>query len=93
MAVSGLAQQTLLFYLMVINALCYFLFAFDKCYSQRGERRIPEKTLLTVAILGGALGGVLAICQFRHKTRHGRFRYGLPLILALQLLFLIIFQA
>lgn len=84
MAVSGFTQQALLFYGLAINTLCYVLFALDKGYSQRGEQRIPERTLFTAAILGGALGGVLAMHQFQHKTRHKRFKYGLPLILALQ---------
>ncbi|MGI6434611.1 MAG: DUF1294 domain-containing protein [Syntrophomonadaceae bacterium] len=84
MAVSGFAQQALLFYGLAINTLCYVLFALDKGYSQRGEQRIPERTLFMTAILGGALGGVLAMHQFQHKTRHKRFKYGFTLILALQ---------
>jgi uncharacterized membrane protein YsdA (DUF1294 family) len=62
------------------------LFVLDKGYSQRGEKRIPEKILFTVALLGGALGGILAMYQFRHKTRHFRFKYGLPALLVLQLI-------
>lgn len=84
MPVSGFTQQALLFYGLAINTLCYVLFALDKGYSQRGERRIPERTLFAVSILGGALGGILAMHQFRHKTRRHRFKYGLPLLLALQ---------
>lgn len=88
MAESGFAQQALLFYGMALNALCYVLFALDKGYSQRGEQRIPERTLFMVAILGGSLGGILAMHQFQHKIRYNRFKYGLTLILALQLILL-----
>jgi len=85
MAYSGFAYQVLLYYALMVNTLCYVLFVLDKGYAQRGEKRIPEKSLFTAALLGGALGGILAMYQFRHKTRHRRFKYGLPLILILQL--------
>ena len=86
MATSRFVYQVLLYYALVINTVCYALFVLDKGYSQRGEKRIPEKILFTVALLGGALGGILAMYQFRHKTRHFRFKYGLPALLVLQLI-------
>ncbi len=93
MAYSGFAHQVLLFYALAVNTLCYVLFALDKGYSQRGEKRIPERTLFTAALLGGALGGILAMYQFRHKTRHRSFKYGLPIILVLQLVLIIYYFA
>ena len=54
MATSGFVYQVLLYYALVINTVCYALFVLDKGYSQRGEKRIPEKILFTVALLGGA---------------------------------------
>lgn len=44
-----------------------------------------ERTLLLVAALGGAAGGVLGMYTFRHKTRHWYFKYGLPALLLAQL--------
>jgi uncharacterized membrane protein YsdA (DUF1294 family) len=85
MIYSGLAYQILLYYLLAVNTLCYVLFALDKGYAQRGEKRIAEKKLLAVSLIGGSFGGILAMYQFRHKTRQPTFKYGLPLILALQL--------
>ena len=85
MAYSGFAHQVLLFYALAVNTLCYVLFALDKGYSQRGEKRIPERTLFTAALLGGALGGILAMYQFRHKT--------LPIILVLQLVLIVYYFA
>lgn len=86
MTYSALAYQFGLYYALAVNTLCYVCFALDKGYAQRGEKRIPETTLITMALLGGSLGGVLAMYQFRHKTRHRIFKYGLPLILLLQCL-------
>ena len=42
--------------------------------------------LFLPALLGGAVGAILGMRLFHHKTLHKRFRYGLPLILILQLL-------
>ena len=47
---------------------------------------LPERVLLSWAAAGGALGGVLAMRLFRHKTLHRRFSIGMPAMLAAQLL-------
>ncbi len=68
-------------YLVIINAASLLLMHADKKKAQRGAWRIPEATLLTVAALGGSLGGLIGMQAFRHKTRHLRFAVGLPLLL------------
>ena len=72
-------------YLVLINAAAFLLMLLDKQKSRRGAWRIPEKTLLTIAILGGSAGAIIGMYMFRHKTRHLKFALGLPLILALQI--------
>ncbi len=47
--------------------------------------RIPEKTLFIAAILGGSVGAMAGMAFFHHKTRKAAFRWGMPLILILQL--------
>ena len=70
----------LLFYLLLINLLGLFLYALDKAKSKRkGSSRIPERTLLWVARLGGGVGCWLGMMLFRHKTKHTRFRVLVPL--------------
>ena len=49
-------------------------------------RRVPERTLFFIAALGGSVGVLLGMYAFRHKTLHKRFVFGVPLILAAQLL-------
>lgn len=57
----------------------------DKRRAKRGKWRIQERTLFTFAIIGGSVGIILGGKWFRHKTRHKSFKYGIPLILVLQL--------
>lgn len=72
-------------YLLAANLAAFALMGADKRRARRGEWRVPERTLFLPAVLGGALGGVLGMRLFRHKTRHWYFRWGFPLLLALQL--------
>jgi uncharacterized membrane protein YsdA (DUF1294 family) len=71
---------TLLLYLLLINLLGFILYGLDKAKSKRkGSRRIPERTLLWVARLGGGVGCWLSMMLFRHKTQHTRFMILVPL--------------
>ncbi|MBP1757966.1 MAG: hypothetical protein H6Q61_215 [Firmicutes bacterium] len=71
-------------YVLLLSLAAFLLMGIDKGRARRGRRRIPERILLGVALLGGSPGGVLGMHMFRHKTRHWYFRYGLPGILMLQ---------
>ncbi len=72
--------------LLLINLLAFVLFGLDKRRAQTGRWRISEKALFLSALLGGSPGAILGMKFFHHKTLHKRFRYGLPLILAAQVL-------
>ena len=71
-------------YLPAVNLAAFVLMGMDKRRARRGEWRISEKALFLPAVLGGALGGVLGMKVFRHKTRHWYFRFGFPLLALLQ---------
>jgi len=79
----------LLTYGLVINVVSYAAMATDKAKARHGTRRISEATLLTLALLGGSAGTVLAQQTIRHKTRKEPFRSWLIGILMFQLLTLI----
>ena len=72
-------------YLAIINALVLVVYGGDKLFAKLDSWRVPEKVLLLLALLGGSIGALLAMQIFRHKTRHLKFRYGVPLILLLQI--------
>lgn len=78
-------MKYLLIYLLIINALGFLLMRADKARAKKNRWRIPERTLMTVAALGGSLGSLLGMYLFRHKTRHRKFVCGIPLLLAGQI--------
>ena len=70
--------------LTIIGGMSFLLFAMmgiDKSLAKRGAWRVSEKTLFLLALLGGALGGIIGMYFFRHKTRHTSFKAGLPMLL------------
>ena len=75
----------LLCYLAAINAVAFIAYGIDKWKAKRGQWRIAETTLLRLAALGGSLGAWLGMKVWHHKTQHKKFRYGIPLIIFLQL--------
>lgn len=75
----------ILLYLLLINLLGLFFMYSDKRKAQNNEYRISERTLWTVAILGGALGSTLGMNWFRHKTKHASFKWGLPALTLVEL--------
>lgn len=79
-------MKLLFFYLLGMNLLAFVLMGEDKRRAQRGARRVPERTLLLSAALGGSLGALAGMLSWRHKTRKRKFTLGLPGILLLQLL-------
>lgn len=58
----------------------------DKVKAIKGAWRIQERTLFIVALCGGVIGIFIGSQLFRHKTQKKRFKYGIPLILLLQLI-------
>ncbi len=72
-------------YVIMMNLVSFALMGIDKYKAKKKAWRIPEATLFLFAIFGGSLGSTLGMFAFHHKTRHWYFRYGLPLILIVQL--------
>ena len=78
-------------WLLLINLVTFLVFGLDKWKARRkvrneAVRRVPEKTLFLLSILGGSIGALLGMRVFHHKTLHRSFRYGIPAILILQIL-------
>lgn len=70
--------------LLLTNMVSFLLMGEDKRRARRGAWRISERTLFLSAALFGALGGVLGMRIFHHKTKHLSFRLGFPALLVAQ---------
>ena len=91
--------NALLYYLIVINVVTFLVYGIDKWRStsgrllptgrkkaKQGSWRISEATLLIFAVIGGSIGALLGMKIWHHKTMHKKFKYGLPLILIIQII-------
>ena len=78
-------ETAMLIYLALLNIADFVLMAVDKQSAQLHRRRIPETNLLALAVLGGSIGGILAMVLLRHKIRKPAFAVGLPVIALVQL--------
>jgi uncharacterized membrane protein YsdA (DUF1294 family) len=91
--------NVLLYYLIVINIVTFLVYGIDKWKAKQGSWRISEATLLILAVIGGSIGALLGMKVWRHKTMHKggtcdvdnivggyQFKYGLPLILIIQII-------
>ena len=87
MVTNGIEMtEALLYYLIVINIVTFLVYGIDKWKAKQGSWRISEATLLILAVIGGSIGALLGMKVWRHKTQHKKFKYGLPLILIIQII-------
>ena len=72
-------------WLLLWSVVAFIAMGADKRKAKKGAWRVPEANLFIFALLGGALGATLGMHVFHHKTKHWYFRWGLPLILLVQI--------
>ena len=72
------------------NIIVFAIYGTDKRKAKRGVQRISENNLLISAALLGGLGALLGMYAFRHKTKHTKFKVGVPLLLILNVILAII---
>ena len=56
------------YYLIFINLFAFCTYGIDKWKAKKGAWRVPEKTLLILALIGGSAGAIAGMMCFRHKT-------------------------
>ena len=78
-------------YVVFTNLLLFILMGLDKRKAKLNHWRISEKTLFSLALIGGSIGGILGIYTFRHKTKHLKFTLGFPIIFLFQLISIFLF--
>lgn len=77
-------------YIIVLNLFSLFLMYRDKKKAQKNKWRIRESTLFLFALLGGSVGVFLGMKWFRHKTKHFSFRLFIPIIIFIQIVFVLL---
>ncbi|MEO8153174.1 MAG: DUF1294 domain-containing protein [Rhizobacter sp.] len=56
---------------------CLVLYAVDKSAAIAGRWRVPERTLIALALAGGWPGAVMGQHMFRHKSKKRSFQWAL----------------
>ena len=77
-------MNIILYYLLAVNIATLFLYGIDKYKAKKNLWRISETTLLTMAAIGGSIGAWAGMRLWHHKTMHKKFKYGIPLIIIMQ---------
>ena len=86
-------MNIILCYILVINMVSFFLYGIDKYKAKNGKWRISEATLLTMAAIGGSIGAWTGMRIWHHKTMHKKFKYGIPVIIILQIALVVYLHA
>ena len=59
---------------MIVSVIAFGMYFWDKASAKNRTRRVPEKWLLAVGIVGGWPGALVAQELLRHKTRDRGFQ-------------------
>lgn len=60
-------------YILLMSIITFIAYGIDKEHAIYGTGRTKEKTLLGLSLAGGAIGGIIAMNFFHHKTLHDKF--------------------
>ncbi len=78
-------------YYTSLSLLLFALMGYDKHCAKADKRRLPEKRLLLLGVVGGMIGGLLGMKIFHHKTRKSYFSliYILSIVLHISIIFIV----
>ena len=83
-------MNNIIIYLIIVNIISFIIYGIDKPLAIKHLYRISEIVLITLSFLGGSIGSILGMVIFHHKTKKIKFIILNPLILILQVLFILI---
>lgn len=84
--ITYLTPINIIGYLLIINLIGLIIMFIDKRKAIKGSWRIPEKSLIFIALIGGGVGTIIGMYWFRHKTKKLRFTIGFPVILLTEII-------
>lgn len=72
-------------YIGIVSLVSVAVTSYDKRVSKiKGHRRVPEKALIILSLIGGSAAMYLTMLAIRHKTKHPKFMIGIPAIIVIQ---------
>ena len=74
---------------VAVNLVTFAAFGWDKFCATSGRRRVAERTLLSLMVIGGSPAGWIAMLLFHHKTQKASFRSAAIAIVLIQVAALI----
>ena len=78
-------MNIILYFIVAVSIATFLLYGIDKYKARKGRWRISEATLLMMAVIGGSIGAWAGMRLWHHKTMHKKFKYGIPLIIIMQI--------
>jgi uncharacterized membrane protein YsdA (DUF1294 family) len=81
---TGTEWPGLVCWLLAVNVVAFAFYGWDKLAAKRAAPRIPEATLLLLALAGGTVGAFLGQRAFTHKTSKVGFQLMFWGVVALQ---------
>lgn len=77
--------KIILIYVLAINLIAFLAYGIDKLKAKKNMWRIPEATLIWMAVAGGSIGAIIGMKVWHHKTLHKKFKFGIPAIIIIQI--------
>ncbi len=78
-------------YIIIIGLISAMITIYDKIAAKKDKQRIPEKTLLTLAAIGGATAMLATMKTIRHKTRKKKFMVSLPVFMVIHIVLAVLY--
>jgi uncharacterized membrane protein YsdA (DUF1294 family) len=78
--------------LLIVNIVTFITYLIDKSLARRGKRRIPEKSLIALAVCFGGVGAWAGMHFCHHKTKKTKFRILVPLLAIIQIVAVLCFR-
>ncbi|MEG1887608.1 MAG: DUF1294 domain-containing protein [Oscillospiraceae bacterium] len=76
-------------YMAMVSLIAVFTTISDKKRATMHKYRISEKTLIIVSMLGGSVAMLITMKLVKHKTKHKKFMFGIPIIIIIQIVLLV----